>query len=467
MNKNMNKRIMILIFLSSFIILLLLYIYQIIKRISIEGKNKVVEITLDFEDLKKLSVITKTEIPKLLDVFEKKGINSIVVKLESLDVLQKETEHRAILRRIIKISENVKNLNNIYPDTIVMFENNKILNDNTVITKNLKIALIEFYKPIGYERISTENLITLHTFKEDEVFKYSKDKIVKRFLRACIERKIKILYVKLNFGFKDILEENLELVEDLKINLIKSGFSLGYIDKNPYILGSNKHIGLKKTLAFLISIIFPILGFIVSLNMKRISWQFLVILISSFCGIILISGLLSSSSFLIKLEQFSGTKLSLLLPVVFVFFYLLFKHKEILKEKFFLPITVSLLIIFFIFIILRSGNYNLPLFPFEENVRGFFENIFVARPRLKEFLIGHPLLIFGLYFYPHTKNNVERILSVLFISIGFIGQTSMINTFCHIHTNFIISSLRTIYGLVLGVLIGCLLIRCQKILKKS
>ncbi|MFH1824596.1 MAG: DUF5693 family protein [Candidatus Firestonebacteria bacterium] len=470
----MNKRIIILIFLSSLIILLSLYICQIIKRISIEEKNKVVEMALDFEDLKNLSVITKTEIPKLLDVFEKKGINSIVVKLDSLDVLPK---HRASIRKIIKIcKEDEKTLNDIYAKTVVIFENNEIFNSKTVIAKNLKVALVEFYKPIGYEGIHAENLITLHTFKENEIFKYSKDKIIKRFLRACVERKIKILYVKLNFGFKDILGENLELIEDLKINLIKSGFVTGRVDENPYILGSDKYIWFKKIISFLISIIFPIFGFIVSLKMKRIQWKFLVILVSSFCGIILISGLLPSSLFLIKVEQYAGAKLSLALPSFFIFFYLLYLNKEILKAtpapsgawvKFFLPIIISLLVVFFILMILRSGNYSFPLFPFEENVREFFENIFVARPRLKEFLIGHPLLIFGLYFYSKTKNNVEKIFSILFISLGFVGQTSMINTFCHLHTNFIISLLRTIYGLILGVFIGYILIICQKIARKS
>jgi len=453
-----TAKLLVVIFSTFLIILLPICIHQIFKRIFLEEKNKAVEIVLDFDDLKRLSIITKTEMPKLLNIFRRCGVRTLAVRLKEVSSND--------FYQIIKINENDKDFDNIPFGSTVIFDNNIIFDSKIVIQKNLKVALIEFYKPVGFEKIPIENLITLHTFKENEIFKYSKEKIVKRFLRACMERKIKILYVRLNFGFKKTLEENVELVEDLKTTLFKSKFYLEHLDKNPYVIGSDKYIWLKKIISFLISVLFPICGFIISLNIKKIQLKFLVILIFSLCGIILISALLSSSSFLIKLEQFSGTKLSLLIPVIFIFFYLLFKHKYILKEKFHLSLVLGLLILLFIIIILRSGNYNFPLFPFEEDIREFFEEVFIARPRTKEFLIGHPFLIFGLYFYTEAKNNIEKLLSILFISIGFIGQTSMINTFCHIHINFIISSLRTIYGLIFGILIGYVLIICQKLLRK-
>ena len=84
-------------------------------------------------------------------------------------------------------------------------------------------------------------------------------------------------------------------------------------------------------------------------------------------------------------------------------------------------------------------------------MRQLLDRILGVRPRTKEFLIGHPLMLILLYFGYELK---------LFplVMVGTIGQVSIINTYAHIHTPLNISFLRTFHGLWIGILIGIIAI---------
>ena len=98
--------------------------------------------------------------------------------------------------------------------------------------------------------------------------------------------------------------------------------------------------------------------------------------------------------------------------------------------------------------ILRTDNFVLPVPNFELVLREELERILYVRPRLKEFLFGHPVLFLTL----RTKRKHP-----LLFAAAVVGQLSLVNTFTHIHTPIIISLLRSFYGLVLGCLIGYIL----------
>jgi len=86
----------------------------------------------------------------------------------------------------------------------------------------------------------------------------------------------------------------------------------------------------------------------------------------------------------------------------------------------------------------------------EEKIRIFLENTLIARPRNKEFLIGYPVLLLAM------SMNYLRIkeFKIPIIIIGAIGPVTLINTFCHIHTPFLFSMLRTFNGVWLGLALG-------------
>ncbi|MHB8945468.1 MAG: DUF5693 family protein, partial [Bacillota bacterium] len=99
----------------------------------------------------------------------------------------------------------------------------------------------------------------------------------------------------------------------------------------------------------------------------------------------------------------------------------------------------------------RTGNTSgLAVSSLELNVRAGLERLLVARPRTKEFLIGHPALILGAWSvlrgYPA--------LAFPLVLAGSIGQVSAVNSFQHLRTPFALSLLRGVNGLVLGAAIG-------------
>ncbi|HCL90460.1 MAG TPA: hypothetical protein DHW70_03975 [Candidatus Atribacteria bacterium] len=103
----------------------------------------------------------------------------------------------------------------------------------------------------------------------------------------------------------------------------------------------------------------------------------------------------------------------------------------------------------------RSGNFSfIPVLGIEEKIRIFLEKTLIARPRNKEFLIGYPALLLAMSMsYLKIKE-----FKIPIIIIGTIGPVTLINTFCHIHTPFLFSILRTFNGIWLGLILGLIII---------
>jgi hypothetical protein len=80
------------------------------------------------------------------------------------------------------------------------------------------------------------------------------------------------------------------------------------------------------------------------------------------------------------------------------------------------------------------------------------EALLYARPRFKEFLLGHPLLfLFGASGGLGAWALRYRPILLFF---GLLGQASIINTFAHAHTPLLFSLLRTTNGFFLGLFFG-------------
>ena len=87
-------------------------------------------------------------------------------------------------------------------------------------------------------------------------------------------------------------------------------------------------------------------------------------------------------------------------------------------------------------------------------LRNFLENVLIARPRTKEFLIGWPCV---LLFAWSMKRRLPG-LSLVFGIGAAIGVTSVVNTFLHIRTPFLLSLARTGLGLGFGLVVGVLVV---------
>jgi hypothetical protein len=80
--------------------------------------------------------------------------------------------------------------------------------------------------------------------------------------------------------------------------------------------------------------------------------------------------------------------------------------------------------------------------------RNWLESTFGVRPRFKEFMLGHPPLLLGLFLAIRYR------AAWVLIIVGTMGQLSMVSTFTHLHTPLYISIIRTLLGLGAGLLIG-------------
>jgi len=87
--------------------------------------------------------------------------------------------------------------------------------------------------------------------------------------------------------------------------------------------------------------------------------------------------------------------------------------------------------------------------------RTILDKVMMVRPRTKEFLIGHPALFLGIGFLLKRR----REWGLCLVALGMLGQVSLLNTFCHIHTPLSMSLMRAANGLVLGLIIGYILWR--------
>ncbi|MCL4514013.1 MAG: DUF5693 family protein [Firmicutes bacterium] len=215
----------------------------------------------------------------------------------------------------------------------------------------------------------------------------------------------------------------------------------------------------------------------------------------SLAGALLVAGLLSDVSFMLKVNQFVGVKALHVLPVALVFFYILWQitapsegGRPVTPRRFWRamvsmlrrPVTFEFLAwtalagLIGLIYVLRTGNDSgLPIPGLETRFRGLLEAFLGVRPRTKEFLIGHPAFILAVYLAARgavarggvdghdeqaARPGARRLFWVAWplLLAGVIGQLSMVNTFSHIHTPLAVSVARTALALVFGSIIGIL-----------
>ncbi|MEW5954167.1 MAG: DUF5693 family protein [Bacillota bacterium] len=235
----------------------------------------------------------------------------------------------------------------------------------------------------------------------------------------------------------------------------------------------------RKLMALAAVLVFPVLAIMLNLRREGVSAPGAILLLFktslvSLAGALLMVGLLADTGFMLKLDQFAGVKLAHLLPLLALVGYAFFVFRprgttwaaharEFLNS----PVTVVLgavagvLAVIAALYLVRTGNEGVGLVSgLEMQMRSVLDTWLGVRPRTKEFLLGHPLLL--LLFYTGCRDT--RYMPLLFL--GAIGQVSLINTFAHIHTPLLVSLARAFNGLWLGVLMGLALIAAVLTAKK-
>lgn len=191
-----------------------------------------------------------------------------------------------------------------------------------------------------------------------------------------------------------------------------------------------------------------------------LNW-FIVATVISLLAVPLVFGLLHNITYNLVLEQFRGVSVLHLAPIFLVAVYvLLYDGQSTMKRVRYVmsrPITLTWVVLAIViggigfYYLSRTGNSG-QVSAIELVIRNVLESNFGVRPRFKEFLLGHPILLLGLFL------SLRYRAAWVLVIIGSIGQLTMVDTFAHLHTPLYISIIRVLLGLGTGILIGCLLI---------
>jgi len=193
----------------------------------------------------------------------------------------------------------------------------------------------------------------------------------------------------------------------------------------------------------------------------------------SIAGGLIVVGCLADTRFMVKLDQFTGVKLAHIVPLLGVLLLQLgwdlgssdagegeraiatlvrgWRSAGKSVVRYWHAILLVLCAGGLALLVLRTGHETgLGVSGLELQFRSVLNRVFGVRPRSKEVLIGHPLLLLGLARAAGGRNVGRWVL----LSLGTIGQVSLVNTFTHIHTPVLISVARTLHGLWFGALVG-------------
>lgn len=256
----------------------------------------------------------------------------------------------------------------------------------------------------------------------------------------------------------------------------------------PILLGSGNLV--RQMVALASAIIFPVLAMTWQLDRWRrrephagtslsrilvdgVGNLTLTVLLAMIGGIY-IAAILGDVRFLLEMEIYRGVKLTfigplLLMAIVYLMRFNLFEQVSVATPRELwqqivrilnYPVSIKTLLIFgfgalvaWVFIGRSGHTAGVPVPAIELKLRAFLEETMYARPREKEFMIGHPAFMLAvLAYYRHWP----RLLHFALVIAATIGMGSLVETFAHLRTPVFMSIVRGLDGLLVGAVMGIL-----------
>ena len=200
-------------------------------------------------------------------------------------------------------------------------------------------------------------------------------------------------------------------------------------------------------------------------------WQLALAIALSLIGASFLSAILADSRFLLEIDIYRGVKVTFMLPVIFTAILYIKRYdlldvvgkgvKNLLVRLnglldtglTFKHVFIILVLLFVAFYFVgRSGHTGgVPVPAIELKMRALLEQLMYARPRQKEFMIGHPaffLTVLAVY------RCAPRWWQFVLVCGAVIGQGSLVQTFCHMRTPVIMSFIRALDGYASGAALG-------------
>ena len=177
----------------------------------------------------------------------------------------------------------------------------------------------------------------------------------------------------------------------------------------------------------------------------------------SLAGGLCVSALMSTRTYLLNCAIFSGVKLSLLLPMALGCVLLLWNLRRPLlrtgRKGYLCLIAVgAVLALAAAALAARSGDIAGGISQLETDFRNFLEYTLYVRPRTKEMLVAVPCVP---VFVWACRRRIAP-LQLLCGAGAVLECVSVVNTFCHAVAPLLVSVMRTLLGVGLGLLPGLL-----------
>ncbi len=266
--------------------------------------------------------------------------------------------------------------------------------------------------------------------------------------------------------------------------------AVGWLSRSPGTVGG-RWVQLRQLVGLGAHVVFPTLSGMVLLDrLEKCSTgktrghallQGLILVVAtslvSLVGGITLGSVLADNTFMLEINYFRGVKVSFVLPMILVAVYYFARYglaftqrppqrgfaqwrddiRQLLKEPISFLILGALAIgalAIYIYIGRSGHTAGVGVSELELRLRNFLEQTLIARPRNKEFLIGHPAII----VLPLLVQRGYRWLVGPALLAAMSGQISIVNSFAHIRTPIVYSVERGLYGLVLGIIIGAIVV---------
>lgn len=384
----------------------------------------------------------------------------------------------------------------------------------------IPVAKVEFSRQVGEPQLNaavSPLVIPLHSVTNEEMTarRISRKALRDRLIRAAVERSVRLLLLRTappntsNFNFHDFAEEVRLLGEGLK----SLGFNLAWPENvyesvnfsakflaalamsavlifalRCYLVRMGMNESVKEMLSFAIAGV--ILAFatvkvpsiarlagaltapmiaveasLIAINNDR-SKGVIPAFIFTVVGGLALAAFFSRASYMLRLNTFSGVKLTLILPPALVLIHDLKNriHPESLIQFLSRPplwgeiFLVGALLAGVGFIVFRSDNVA-NISGFETSIRETLERLLIARPRTREVFIGYPSVLMLGFLARHKLFAQYREIFRIGTALGF---SSVINSFCHFHTPMTLILLRELNGLWTGLIVGLAMVGIVK-----
>ena len=223
----------------------------------------------------------------------------------------------------------------------------------------------------------------------------------------------------------------------------------------------------QKLLMLATAIVFPCcagrsIALYTSRDDDRPLWQSILLFTAALTGWSLLSGLavaalMSTGQYMLGVTIFSGVKLSLLLPMAFGCLLLLWHLRKPLLQTGLtgwvgLCAVGAVLALAALVLAARSGDIAGGISQLETNFRNWLEYTLYVRPRTKEMLAAVPCI--PVFLWACRRKFAP--LQLLCGAGALLECVSVTNTFCHAVAPLLVSVMRTLLGVGIGLLPGIL-----------